>query len=204
MTRIALCGGLLCAACIIPQSPPQPSHLGNYEVTNDPAWSSCQQQANPQLSICQAVGRVGETNDAWQLRAIYDALAKQCPTHAHDGILGQLGTCVADLEAADLRIDPEAPARRDAARPRVDDTRAKPSFKALITKWTAALDNKNLACRTKNLSDSDRRACARSHAEMAHVENDLSHFLVAQGYDHRDFRVLGLWPVDPNWRISPD
>jgi hypothetical protein len=39
---------------------------------------------------------------------------------------------------------------------------------------------------------------------MTKVEDKLSAFLVAQGYDKRDLRPLGLWPQDPDWRISPN
>jgi hypothetical protein len=30
----------------------------------------------------------------------------------------------------------------------------------------------------------------------------LTAYVVKQGYDKRDFRPLGLWPQDPDWRTS--
>jgi hypothetical protein len=67
-----------------------------------------------------------------------------------------------------------------------------------------ALDGKNITCRNRDVSDSDARECERWHAEMGKVEDRLSAYLVKQGYDKRDFRPLGLWPQDPDWRTSPN
>jgi hypothetical protein len=61
---------------------------------------------------------------------------------------------------------------------------------------------KNITCRNRDVSDSDARECERWHTEMAKVEDRLTAYLVKQGYDRRDFRPLGLWPQDPDWRTS--
>ena len=39
---------------------------------------------------------------------------------------------------------------------------------------------------------------------MRAVEASLADYLVNEGYDKRDFKILGLWPQDRNWRVSPN
>jgi hypothetical protein len=183
----------------------QPSQPGGYQSTDDPKWSACQQQANPQLAICNAVLATGKnTSSAWELRGSYDQLAQTCPTHAHEGLVGQLEGCVAKLEAIELQDDPQAPSRRAAAKQQADATRQDPEFRALIDQWTQALDGKNITCRNRQVDESHRRECERWHGEMKKVEDQLEQYLVAHGYDRRDIRALGLWPHDRNWRTSPN
>ena len=167
-------------------------------MTNDQTWGACQQQANEQLATCNALLSTGKnTNSGWELRGSYDRISQTCPSHAHDGLLGQLEQCVGKLEAFELKDDPQAPSRRADAKPRVATTTQDPVFKKMIDEWLQALDGKNITCRHRDVSDSDARECERWHGEMTKVEDRISTFLVAQGYDKRDFRPLGLWPQDP-------
>lgn len=156
------------------------------------------------LAVCNGILGTGKnTNSAWELRGSYTSIAETCPAHAHDGIVGQLEQCVVKLEAFELEDDPNAPSRREAAKPKVAATKDEPKFKEMIRDWLAALDGKNITCRNRRVSDSDERECQRWYGEMAKVEDQLAAFLTAQGYDRRDLRPLGLWPQDPNWRTSP-
>jgi hypothetical protein len=210
MTRFAM-GFILLAACFPEPRDPYAGQTtaGGYQWTNDQTWAACQQQANEQLAVCNSITQAGQqsghsTNSAWELRASYDRIAQTCPAHAHDGLLGQYEQCVVQLEASDLKADPAAPARRESAKPRVAVTKQDPTFQQLVNQWAEALDGKNIACRDKQLSDSHARACERGHAQMGKVEDRLEEFLIAKGYDKRDFRVLGLWPMDRDWRRSPN
>lgn len=185
--------------------PTQPQSSNGYQATNDPAFGACQQQANQELATCNGLAASGKnTSSAWQLRADYDHIAKTCPAHAHDGIVGQLEACVGKLEAFELQQDPDAPKRREAAKPRVADTRTQADFKQLLEDWTKALDGKNITCRNREVDDSHARECERWHGELQAVEDRLIKYLEAQGYDRRDVDSLGLWPHDPDWRTSPN
>ena len=185
--------------------PGPPPATGGYQQTNDQMWGACQQQANEQLAVCRGVlGTRKNTNSAWEVRGSYDRIAQTCPSHAHDGLLGQLEQCTVSLESLELKDDPQAPTRRHDAKPRVEATKQDATFKKLIDDWMQALDGKNITCRNRDASDSDARECERWHGEMTKVEDRLAAFLVAQGYDKRDLRPLGLWPRDPDWRISPN
>ena len=196
------------AACL-PQPAPAPQQpqqaQGGYQMTNDMTWGACQQNANTYLSVCNSIlGTNKNTNSAWELRGNYDAIVSGCPTHAHDGLVGQLEQCVVKLEAFELKDDPSSATRRANAKPKVASTKEEPKFKELIRDWMQALDGKNITCRHRDVSDSDARECERWHGEMTKVEEQLAAFLVARGYDRRDLRPLGLWPQDPDWRISPN
>jgi hypothetical protein len=185
--------------------PGPPPATGGYQATNDQMWNACQQQANEELSVCTGVLGTGKnTNSAWEVRGRYDRIAQACPSHAHEGLLGQLAQCTASLEARELQDDPQAPTRRSDAKPRVATTMQDATFKKLVDDWMQALDGKNITCRNREASDSDARECERWHGEMTKVEDRLAAFLVAQGYDKRDLRPLGLWPQDPDWRTSPN
>jgi hypothetical protein len=176
---------------------------GGGQATDDPMWDACQQQANEVLATCNGMLTTHQnTNSGWELRGNYDRIAKTCPTHAHDGLLGNLEQCVTKTEAFELQDDPQAPARRHEASSRVAATREDAKFKELIAQWTEALDGKNITCRAREASESHARECERWHAEMEKVEDQLRAFLVAEGYDRRDLRPLGLWPSDPDWRTS--
>jgi hypothetical protein len=201
---------LMLFACM-PTRPPDPyagqpaASNGGYQATNDQMWGACQQQANEQLAVCNGVRSTGKnTNSAWEIRGAYDRISQTCPTHAHDGLLGQLEQCTVGLESFELAADPQAPTRRRDAKPRVEVTKQDATFKKLIDDWMQALDGKNITCRNREASDSDARECERWHGEMTKVEDKLAAFLVTQGYDKRDLRPLGLWPQDPDWRISPN
>lgn len=198
---------LLLAACVArdPYAGQTMQQQGSYQMTNDPMWAACQQQANEQMAVCNGLLSSGKnTSSAWELRGSYERIAQTCPAHAHDGLVGQFEECVVKLETFELKDDPEAPARRQAAKARVDATKQDAAFKGLISQWVDALDGKNITCRNRDLDDSHRRECERWHGEMAKVEDKLAQFLVAHGYDRRDFRALGLWPADPDWRTSPN
>ena len=201
--------GILVLAACTPRDPyagtqTTPSS-GGYQYTNDPAFGACQQQANEQLGVCNGLFSTGkDTSSAWQLRAQYDRIAQTCPAHAHDGIVGQLEGCVTKLEAFELQQDPDAPKRREAAKPRVADTRAQPDFKQLVDDWTRALDGKNITCRNRDVDDSHARECERWHGELQAAADKLMRYLEANGYDRRDVDALGLWPHDPDWRTSPN
>ena len=90
----------------------------------------------------------------------------------------------------------------DCVRGDIEERAREIDFQAIIDDWTRALDGKNITCRNRDVSDSDARECERWHTEMSKVEDRLAAYLVKQGYDKRDFRPLGLWPSDPDWRTS--
>jgi len=203
MKRFALC--LLVAACA-----PRDPYAGQPAYPQSPAQqqssmlaAGCAQQERQTTMICTSILNTGKnTNSGWELRGSYDSLAKGgCPQSPE---LAQLNQCVSQLEAFELEDDPGAPTRRAAAKDRAVATRQQPDFKAIIDDWMRALDGKNITCRNRDVSDSDARECERWHGEMTKVEDRLSAYLVKQGYDKRDFRPLGLWPQDPDWRTSPN
>jgi hypothetical protein len=165
--------------------------------------AGCAQNEHEMTMICtQILATQKNTNSGWELRGSYDSLAKGgCPRSPE---LAQFDQCVRQLEAFELKDDPDAPQRRAAAKDRAAATRQQPDFKAIIDEWMSALDGKNITCRNRDVSDSDARECERWHAHMTQVEDRLSAYLVTQGYDRRDFRPLGLWPQDPDWRTSPN
>jgi hypothetical protein len=165
--------------------------------------AGCAQNEHEMTMICtQILATQKNTNSGWELRGSYDSLAKGgCPRSPE---LAQFDQCVRQLEAFELKDDPDAPQRRAAAKDRAAATRQQPDFKAIIDEWMSALDGKNITCRNRDVSDSDARECERWHAQMTKVEDRLSAYLVTQGYDRRDFRPLGLWPQDPDWRTSPN
>jgi len=209
--KLSVAASVLLFACIPSSRPPDPyagqpqATNGGYQMTNDQMWGACQQQANEQLATCNALLSTGKnTNSGWELRGSYDRISQTCPAHAHDGLLGQLEQCVGKLEAFELKDDPQAPSRRADAKPRVATTKQDPVFKKMIDEWLQALDGKNITCRHRDVSDSDARECERWHGEMTKVEDRIAAFLVAQGYDKRDLRPLGLWSQDPDWRTSPN
>jgi len=176
---------------------------GGYQATDDPMWQACQQQANEVLATCNGVLNAQKnTNSGWDLRLQVDRISQTCPTHAHEGILGNLQQCVTKVEAIELQDDPQAPARRRDASSRVAATKQEATFKELLAHWTEALDGKNITCRQRETSESDARECERWHGQMEKVEDQLQAFLVGEGYDRRDLRPLGLWPSDPDWRTS--
>jgi hypothetical protein len=203
MKRFAVC--LLLAACA-----PRDPYAGQPAYPQSPAQqqssmlaAGCAQQEHQTTMICTSILNTGKnTNSGWELRGSYDSLAKGgCPPSPE---LAQLDQCVSQLEAFELEDDPGAPTRRAAAKDRAVATRQQPDFKAIIDDWMRALDGKNITCRNRDVSDSDARECERWHGEMTKVEDRLSAYLVKQGYDKRDFRPLGLWPQDPDWRTSPN
>ena len=203
MKRFAVC--LLLAACA-----PRDPYAGQPAYPQAPAQqqssmlaAGCAQQEHQTTMICTSILNTGKnTNSGWELRGSYDSLAKGgCPPSPE---LAQLDQCVSQLEAFELEDDPGAPTRRAAAKDRAVATRQQPDFKAIIDDWMRALDGKNITCRNRDVSDSDARECERWHGEMTKVEDRLSTYLVKQGYDKRDFRPLGLWPQDPDWRTSPN
>ena len=201
MKRFALV--FLVAACA-PRDPyaGQPAYPQSAAQQHDSMMAAgCAQQEHQMTMICtQILATQKNTNSGWELRASYDSLAKGgCPQSPE---LAQYDQCVRQLEAFELKDDPDAPQRRAAAKDRAAATRQQPDFQAIIDDWTRALDGKNITCRSRDVSDSDARECERWHTEMTKVEDRLTAYLVKQGYDRRDFRPLGLWPQDPDWRTS--
>jgi hypothetical protein len=200
MKRFALC--LLVAACI-PSAPyaGQPQYAAQQQSPTDMKAAGCAQQEQQQTMICTSILNTGKyTNSGWEMRGSYESLVKGgCPQSPQ---LAQENQCVSQLEAFELKTDPDAPTRRAAAKDRAVSTRQQPDFKAIIDDWTRALDGKNITCRNRDASDSDARECERWHGQIDKVEDRLTAYLVKQGYDKRDFRPLGLWPQDPDWRTS--
>ena len=114
MKRFALV--FLVAACA-----PRDPYAGQPAYPQSPAQqqqsmmaAGCAQQEHQMTMICtQILATQKNTNSGWELRASYDSLAKGgCPQSPE---LAQYDQCVRQLEAFELKDDPEAPQRRAAA-----------------------------------------------------------------------------------------
>ncbi len=170
----------------------------------DQQSAGCETMAANEAVVCEAVLPQARAAQAFEMRRQWETHASGCPAYAHQGSMGRLEQCVLRMEAKAAAEDPAGEQRRSEAKARAAATREAPAFKAIIASWFQALDRKNITCRDKRLSESNRRECERAHGDMRAVEDQLSDYLVAEGYDKRDFQILGLWPHDREWRISPN
>jgi hypothetical protein len=181
--------------------PPRPAYA---TASLDRQAAGCETMAATEAMLCERVLQAASAAAAFQLRRQYDTHASGCPGYAHQGSMARLESCVQRMEAMAAAADPAGAQRRAEAGPRAPATRQAPAFKTIIANWFEALDHKNIACRDRTLSDSHRRECERMHGEMRAVEDTLTAYLVGEGYDRRDFEILGLWPHDRAERISPN
>ena len=150
-------------------------------ASDDPTtWARCEQFRDAQLAACTGVLDARTyVNRGWALRADYDQVAGSCPVHAEHGAFAELGRCVDEIEERERMFDPQAKTRREAAREKIIWTRRSEEFQQFVREWN------------------------RGGEHRAEIEHRLAIFLIARGFDMRDFSALGLWPDSPSWNERP-